>query len=109
MAPPTEPVLPNSCPDPFTPVPRAVYVTKSMLEKHGFTVNCGKCKAIQRNLSQTTLGYTSDCRKHMEKLLGNDMEHLHRLEPANDRANRHLAEELEKLEAEPYLFEDGYP
>ena len=49
VAPPTEPAVPTSGPDPFRPVPRAVYITKAMLEKHGYTANCGKCRATQRD------------------------------------------------------------
>ena len=90
VAPPTEPAVPTSGPDPFRPVLRAVYITKAVLEKHGYTANCGKCTAIQRGQSQTT-----DCRKRMEELLGNDMVYQHRLEQANARANHYLAEELE--------------
>ena len=53
------------------------------------------CRAIQRGQSQTTIGHTTDCRKRMEELLGNDMEYQHRLEQANERINHYLAEELE--------------
>ena len=95
VAPPTEPAVPTSGPDPLRPVPRAVYITKAMLEKHGYTANCGKCRAIQRGQSQTTVGHTTECRKRMEELLGNDMVYQHRLEQANERVNHYLAEELE--------------
>ena len=84
VAPPTEPAVPTSGPDPLRPVPRAVY-----------TANRGKCRAIQGSQSQTTLGHTTDCRKRMEELLSNDMVHQHRLEQAHERANHFLAEELE--------------
>ena len=70
VAPPTEPAMPTSGPDPFRPVPRAVYIMKAMLEKHGNAANCGKCRAIQRCQSQTTIGHTTDCRKRMEELPG---------------------------------------
>ena len=40
VAPPTEPAVPTSGPDPVRPVLRAVYITKAMLEKHGYTANC---------------------------------------------------------------------
>ena len=30
-------------PDPFRRVPRVVYITKAMSEKHCCTANCGKC------------------------------------------------------------------
>ena len=95
MAPPTEPAVPTSGPDPFRPVPRAVYITKAMLEKHGYTANCGKCRAIQWGQSQTTDGHTIDCRKRMVEMLGNDMVYQHRLEQADERVNHYLAEELE--------------
>ena len=74
VAPPTEPAVPTSGPDPFRPAPRAVHITKAMLEKHGHTAYCAKCRAIQRGQSQTTIGHTIDCRNRMEELLGNDMD-----------------------------------
>ena len=110
VAPPTEPAMPTSGPDPFRPVPRAVYITKAMLEKHGYAANCGKCRAIQRCQSQTTIGHTTDCRKRMEELLGNDMEYQHRLEQANERINHYLAKELEIADKKRKLIplKDGY-
>ena len=75
-------------PDPFRRVPRVVYITKATSEKHCCTVKCGKCRAIQRAQSQTTVGHTTDCRKPTEELLGNDMVFQHRLEQANKRGPR---------------------
>ena len=78
VAPPTERAVPTSGPDPLRLVLRAVYITNAMLEKHDYTTNCGKSRAIQRGQSQTTIGHTTVCRKCMEELLGNDMEYQHR-------------------------------
>ena len=85
VAPPTQPAVPTSGHDPFRPVHRAVYITKATLDKHGNTANCGKCRAIQKDQAQTTVGHTTDCRKRTEELLGNDMVHQRRVEQANER------------------------
>ena len=94
-APPTEPAQAPRGPDRSRLVLRAVYITNVMLEKHGHTGGCSKCRAIQRRQSQTTLGHTSERRKRMEKLRTNDIEYQYRLEQASERLNHYLAEELE--------------
>ena len=79
----------TSGPDPFRLVPRAVYITKTMLEKHG-CASYGKRRAIQRGQSQTTAGHTTDCRKRKEELLGNDMVYRHRVQQANEIVKHYL-------------------
>ena len=48
VTPPSEQAPPVPTSDFFRTVRRAVYIMKGMLEKYGYTANCGNCRALQR-------------------------------------------------------------
>ena len=83
-------------PDPFRPIPRAFRITKDMLEKHGYSDRCVKCRMMRQGLQQGTMGHSVECRKRMEALVAKDEEYQSRLEQANARKNQYLAEEQEE-------------
>ena len=95
VTPPSEQAPPVPTSDFFRAVPRAVYITKVMPQKHGHTANCGKSRALQRGQRQATVGHEADCMRRMEELLANLDECQRRLEQTNDRMNHDLADEVE--------------
>ena len=56
---------------------------------------------MERALPQSTLGHNKDCRVRMEALLGEDADFKDKLEVAEERKSRYLAEELERADKAP--------
>ena len=77
--------------------PRSMRITEAMLDKHGYTASCRKCKAMMSgDVSQPTLGHTRDCRVRLEKVMEDDEHFQSRLRAAEDRKTRFLEGELKR-------------
>ena len=85
-----------AAPDPSRPIPRAVYITRAMLERHGYSEGCQRCNAMRRGQTYGTGGHTADCRRRMEAALAQDEEYQFEVEQANFRKDQYLAEEVER-------------
>ena len=72
-----------SAPDPSRPIPRAVYITRAMLERHGYSEGCQRCNAMRRGQIYGTGGHSGDCRRGMEAALAQDEEYQFKVEQAN--------------------------
>ena len=94
VAPPREPTVPTSGPDPFRPA----FPVPSTTRKPGWRNTAPPPTWQVQSDSEGPVAndsYTTDWRKCMEELLVNDMVYQHRVEQANERVNHYLAEELE--------------
>ena len=70
---------PSAVPDPRRPIPPAVYITRAMLERHGYSEGCQRCNATtwpdlwhrwsRCRLPQTRGGRFAHCRTHVEAAL----------------------------------------
>ena len=87
---------PATAPDPSRPIPRAVYITRAMLERHGYSEGCQRCNAMRRGQTYGTGGHSGDCRRRMEAALAQDEEYQFKVEQANFRKDQYLAEEVER-------------
>lgn len=92
------PVILTDASEPVRIQPRSVYLTREMFDRLGFTPGCAKCRGLEHNLPQGTLGHSPKCRARMERLLQSDKDFSRRLEQAEARKTRYLAEEVERAD-----------
>ena len=52
------------------PIPRAVYLRRTDLEKHGFTRDCPGCRAVLRGAPR--MPHSAGCRKRMTEAMAGD-------------------------------------
>ena len=78
------------------PIPRAIRITKEMLDKHGYSQKCLKCRAMKHGTPQGTLGHSAECRKAMMEKLKEDPEYREKLAETENRKNQYFAEEVER-------------
>ena len=76
-------------PDPSRLVPRAVYITRAMLERHGYSDDATPCD-VARIMAQVVT------RRRMQAALTQAEEYHFRVEQANFRKGQYLAEEVEQ-------------
>ena len=81
---------PATAPDPSRPIPRAVYITRAMLERHGYSERCQRCNAMRRGQTYGTGGHSADCRRRMEAALAQDEEYQFKVEHANFRKDQYV-------------------
>ena len=83
-------------PDPSRPIPRAVCITRAMLEGHGYSVEFQRCNDMRRGQTCYTGGHLVDHRRHMETALTQDEDYQSKVEQTNVRQNQYLAEEVQR-------------
>ena len=81
-------------PVPFQP--RNLYITGDMLKKFGGSTACNKCRLIQYQRSHKGIAHSAACRARIEKCVMEDPDLRLRLEQAEERKTRYLAEEVER-------------
>ena len=91
-----EPVSPSG-PPPMGFQPRSVYITRDILERVGYTKGCVKNRAVARGEARGG-GHSRECRMEVEKKLESDVELKRKLDDAEERKTRFLAEEVERSE-----------
>ena len=84
---------PATAPDPSCSIPRAVYITRAMVERHGYSEGRQRCNAMLRGQTYGTGGHSGDCRRRMEAVLAQDEECWSRRTFEKDQ---YLAEEVER-------------
>ena len=72
------------------PIPRAVYLRKTDLEKHGYTKDCPGCRAVLRGAAR--MPHSAGCRKRMSEAMAGDP----RLKRAEAKKNEFLDKTLER-------------
>ena len=87
---------PAAVPDPSRPVPRAVYITRAMPERHGYSEGCQRCNAMRHGQTCGTGGHSADCHRRMVVVLAQDEEYQFKVEQANFRKDQYLTEETEQ-------------
>ena len=71
---------PATAPDPSRPIPRTVYITRAMLERHGYSEGCHRCNAMRCGQTYGTGGHSGDCRRRMEAAFAQDEEYQFKVE-----------------------------
>lgn len=99
--------LPFLPPMDSTPVPRSMRITQDMLVKYGYTSSCAKCRSLQRGEAQGTLGHSRECRNRLESAVQDDAAFKGKLEAAEERKAKYLAEEIERSEEMIKREEEG--
>ncbi len=68
------------------PIPRSMQITRSVLERVGYTPGCQKCRLTERgDGSKTTLGHSRACRERVEAAVKEHEQLKERLERAQKR------------------------
>ena len=81
--------------------PRRAKITKNIIDKFGPTVRCTKCRAITRGESgMEAVGHSAACRERIEDLMKANPDFRERVDRADERINKMLAEYLEKKDKE---------
>ena len=81
----------------FRAAPRRVRLTKEVVDRFGPTPKCVKCRAISRDdPGYATYPHSAACRKRLEGEMVKDDGFKQRLEQAEERRTRYLADYLEK-------------
>ena len=76
--------------------PRCVYITRDVLEKFGYSANCKRCRALQRGLECKGISHSTECRQSIESKMRADEAYKARVDAADERRTRYLAEEEER-------------
>ena len=77
--------------------PRSMRITAEMVDKHGYSKDCKKCRAMSRgDNSQPALGHSSECRIRIEGLLGSDERFGERLRETEARKTRFYEGEIKR-------------
>ena len=77
--------------------PRRAKITKNIIEKFGPTPGCAKCRAIERgDRGHEAVGHSAACRERIEDLMKTDETFKARVEKADERINKCLAEYMEQ-------------
>ena len=77
--------------------PRSAKITSGIVARYGASEKCAKCRAMQRgDFSQPALGHSKECRTRIENLMREDPEMKDRLDRAEERKNRYIAERVEQ-------------
>lgn len=82
--------------EPISIQPRNLYITDAVLEKFGLTEGCKKCRLIGARRNHKGIGHSAECRARLEELILNDPVMNVRLQEAEARKTRYLAEEVER-------------
>ena len=81
--------------------PRRAKITKNIIDKFGPTARCTKCRAITRGDSgMEAVGHSAACRERIEELMKANPDFRERVDRADERINKMLAEYLEKKDKE---------
>ena len=76
---------------------RRVIIKRAYLERFGYTDGCRKCRDIQRGEeSLGTVGHSEECRKRIEEEMTKDPELKKRLEAAEERQTKYMAEKVQE-------------
>ena len=76
--------------------PRCVYITRDILEKFGFNDESKKCKTLQRGFEGRGVPHSQSCRQIIEAKMRADEQYKLRVDAADERRAKYLAEELER-------------
>ena len=81
--------------------PRRAKITKNIIDKFGPTARCTKCRAITRGDSgMEAVGHSAACRERIEDMMKANPDFRERVDRADERINKMLAEYLEKKDRE---------
>ena len=84
-------------------VPRSMKIEKSILDKHGYTATCTKCRAMNGMGPSTTAVHSAECRRRIEDAVAADEQFKHRLAATKRRMDEYVAikgeEEMRKRQA----------
>ena len=73
-----------------------MYITQDMLNTHGYSEGCKKCRLLAAGRDAKGTGHATDCRGRLEKLVQNDPLTAARFEQAEEKKTRYLAQEVER-------------
>ena len=77
--------------------PRSAKITFDIVTRYGVSEKCAKCRAMKRgDFSQPALGHSKECRTRIENMMREDPEMKDRLDRAEERKNRYIAERVEQ-------------
>ena len=65
-----------------------------MLDKHGYTQRCLRCRAISQGMAPGTVPHSEECRRAIMEKLSTDPEYQDKVREAEDRKNQFFADEL---------------
>ena len=93
----------------FGQKPRRAKITKNIIEKFGPTPGCQKCRALATgDHGYEAVGHSAACRERIEDMMKKDPNFKERIDRADERITRSLADYIEKKDnARKNLEEDG--
>ena len=91
-----------------TPTSRKIYIKGEDIRVYGYTVGCAKCDHERRyGPGRTTKGHSDACRARIVGELAKTPEGQRRLQAADDRVNRSIAEHIEEQDQVPPVHGGG--
>ena len=86
------------------PTPKRVQITREVINRLGGTPGCLKCRGVLAgDRSYQFVHHTDECRRRMENLMRQDELFSKKLEAAEERQTRRIAEVLERRDREAAL------